>query len=236
MREIDFNGLQRQTFTVVWITNAQTFLQPFKFNEALHKRRDKTSLFQRTHKHLFWRIQLTKVTFFKDVNVNLNLLFRFLIFCFIIGWQFTCCNCYSFDNSKSHCCLECKKEIFWKSNLDRGRISLTRGFSDIRPYDWSWIVIIGHIVHTIPLSSCIDHGTRQLWLFWVHLFWCNKPSLQYHYVVGFPKRPQSQVGPNELGTLPTKKNGIFWEFFPKGGGGLFNSQNFWYIYQVKNGP
>ena len=30
-----------------------------------------------------------------------------------------------------------------------------------------------------------------------------------------------------LGTLPKKINGIFWEFFPKGGGGgLFKSQNF----------
>ena len=65
MRGIDFNGLFGQTFTVVWIINAQTFLQAFKFNEALHKREDKSSLFQRTHKHLFWRIQLTKVTPFQ---------------------------------------------------------------------------------------------------------------------------------------------------------------------------
>ena len=36
---------------------------------------------------------------------------------------------------------------------------------------------------------------------------------------------------SELGTLPKKINVIFWEFFPKGGGGLRNSQNY-FIFTV----
>jgi len=34
------------------------------------------------------------------------------------------------------------------------------------------------------------------------------------------------LNPGMLGTLPTKKNGIFWEFFPKGGGVFSNPKTF----------